>query len=714
MTNNPKKLAELSNYIQQFMANRYTEGYVKGVHDQDAALIVQQLLELNEQMDLLRYPPDVRACASLYWNIFENQQDKALLSAQLKGLGVILEVFPNSQTKGDIVEKLTSEIRTFLEETQLFDLQIAAQAAEYLFYELTRSNDFVISKEAANLYQQFQQFLRQQKRLSKYNTSIEPLADKPAEKFKLINSWLQAFIQNNNNETNTQTFLSNRYINEVTTLLILDNFNPKKVVNVSTQQAISNLKGSHSSIQKGGIYDLDYHQFMQKIQTYTKNIVPKYQQFSELKKSKTEQFRHQLRLEEFKPRVLSSFVRNQLIDKVYLPLIGDNLAKQIGVVGENKRTDLMGMLLLISPPGYGKTTLMEYVASRLGLIFMKINGPAIGHHVTSLDPDEAPNAAAREELKKLNLAFEMGDNVMIYVDDIQHCNPEFLQKFISLCDGQRKIEGVYKGVSKTYDLRGKKVCIVMAGNPYTESGEKFTIPDMLANRADTYNLGDILGDTEHLFKLSYIENCLTSNAILNRLASKSSKDVLTLVQMAETGDREGITFEANHTADELNEYVNILEKLLKIRDIVLRVNLEYIASAAQADEYRTEPPFKLQGSYRDMNKLAEKVVPIMNEQELQTLILSHYESESQTLTNGAEANLLKFKEINNLISDEEKKRWEEIKDTFQRNQLLGGLGQDRMGQLVGQMTAIAKGLDDYSKAFIDGFQNISTKLGEGE
>src|SRR5690606_26255190 len=99
---------------------------------------------------------------------------------------------------------------------------------------------------------------------------------------------------------------------------------------------------------------------------------------------------------------------------------------------------------------------MEYVASRLGLIFMKINGPALGHHIVSLDPEDADNAASREEVEKLNLAFEMGDNVMLYLDDIQHCNPEFLQKFISLADGQRKIEGVYKGKSKTYDFRGKK------------------------------------------------------------------------------------------------------------------------------------------------------------------------------------------------------------------------------------------------------------------
>ena len=68
--------------------------------------------------------------------------------------------------------------------------------------------------------------------------------------------------------------------------------------------------------------------------------------------------------------------------------------------------------------------------------------------------------------------------------------------------------------------------------------------------------------------------------------------------------------------DELNEYTSVLEKLLRVRDIVLKVNLEYIYSAAQADEYRSEPAFKLQGSYRNMNKIAEKVVPVMNEEEL--------------------------------------------------------------------------------------------------
>ncbi len=90
------------------------------------------------------------------------------------------------------------------------------------------------------------------------------------------------------------------------------------------------------------------------------------------------------------------------------------------------------------------------------------------------------------------MALEMGDNVMLYLDDIQHCNTELLQKFIPLCDATRRIEGVWQGHAKTYDLRGRKFAVVMAGNPYTESGQRFQIPDMLSNRADVYNLGRLL------------------------------------------------------------------------------------------------------------------------------------------------------------------------------------------------------------------------------
>ena len=243
----------------------------------------------------------------------------------------------------------------------------------------------------------------------------------------------------------------------------------------------------------------------------------------------------------------------------------------------------------------------------------------------------------------------------------------------------------------------------MAGNPYTESGAKFQIPDMLANRADIYNLGDIIGDTEDLFKLSLIENALTANPILQQLSSKNFDDVYTLLQRLETGNDE-LQLKGNHSSRELEEYTLILKKVLKIRNTVIKVNAAYIKSAAMDDAYRTEPAFKLQGSYRDMNKLVAKVVPVMNENELQTLLLSHYESESQTLTAAAEANLLKYKELIGDLHDEDATRWETIKETFVKNNKLKGFGDaNEMAQLLAQLMQFSDNLEGIKNVLQQGF-----------
>ena len=335
---------------------------------------------------------------------------------------------------------------------------------------------------------------------------------------------------------------------------------------------------------------------------------------------------------------------------------------------------------------------MEYVAHRLGLIFMKINGPALGHEVRSIDPAQAPDATSRQELEKLNLALEMGNNVMLYVDDIQHTHPEFLQKFISLCDGTRRIEGVWKGRTKTYDVRGKKFCVIMSGNPYTESGEVFKIPDMLANRADIYNLGDTLGGMQEAFALSYIENGLTSNPVLAPLATRDMADVYRFVAKAE-----GKPFSANelshgYSGAEINEIVSTLQRLMQVRDVVLRVNQQYIASAAQADQYRTEPPFKLQGSYRNMNKMTEKISAVMNDAELLQLIADHYQGESQLLTTGAEENLLKLAELRGNMTAEQSERWAQIKRDFLRNKAMGGSDSDVGSRVVAQLNDLVEGI----------------------
>ena len=680
--------------VQQYAASRLNEGYVKGIHPEDATVILQAFAQLDAALDTLKYDANTRILAQLFWYFGLNKEEQLLLHKQLKGLGAIRKTFISEEHVFSLKDNLSKKIASFISDKKEWQSSIenteedSLGAANYLIVELSRNDGFAVSKTALQLSSDFELYLKNQKANTSFKESTNKLKKHEAALYQLLKEWIKAFLASNNQ-------VKNPYLAEAAWLIFKKqkediDFLPERINDHISQQKINDLQGTHSSI-KGSTFLLNYHNFTKDLKRFTKIDIPNFKHFTRLKKETAATLRKELKLDSFKPKILSSFVRNQLINDVFLPLIGENLAKQIGTAGDTKRTDLQGLLLLISPPGYGKTTLMEYITHRLGLTFMKINGPSLGHDVTSLDPSSAKNAAAREELTKLNLAFEMGDNAMIYIDDIQHCHPEFLQKFISLCDAQRKIEGVWKGDSKTYDLRGRKVCIVMAGNPYTESGERFQIPDMLANRADIYNLGDIIGGSETVFKLSYLENSLTSNPTLAPLNNQNRKDIYTLIQWASNGTRTDDELEGDYAPETIKDYITVFEKALKIRDVILTVNQAYIESAAQEDAYRTEPPFRLQGSYRDMNKMVGKVVPIMNDKELEQLILTHYESEAQTLTSGAEANLLKFKEMTGRLTEEEMLRWATIKEQFvKQNDLV--TTEDKMSEIIKEMNRFANTL----------------------
>ncbi|MFN0068263.1 MAG: AAA family ATPase, partial [Limisphaerales bacterium] len=686
--------------VQEFMAARYQDGYTKGVHDLDGSRIFAALAEIHLALQRARFHPSARACALVYWTRFCPAETRTLWGTKLRAFGERNRLFPGDPVQAGYVTALRQLIGGFLKSQPLYPESLATEAGEYLFHELSGGESFTVTREAGDLAAAFLRHLVTKGHEDTFTAARAALGGHPSSELELVRDWVRGFLLGRNTghlpgrtgaDDPAERLRGAPHLEETAALLFCGDDVPRSPVHAESSRILDGMMGAHPRIQANR-YVFDYLDFTERLRRFEAEAVPRFEACHRIKGQLLDRERRRLRLDEFKPRVLSSFVRNQLIDRVYLPLVGDNLAKQVGAAGAAKRTDLMGLLLLISPPGYGKTTLLEYVASRLGLVFIKINGPAIGHGTTSLDPEEAPNAAAREEIQKLNLSLEMGDNVLLCVDDIQHCSPEFLQKFISLCDAQRKIEGVWRRQSRTYDLRGRKVVVVMAGNPYTESGQKFKLPDMLANRADTYNLGDIIGGSADYFKASYLENAVTSNAVLAPLANRSQKDVHSFIRLAETGDRDAEGFEGSYSAQEVEEITGVMKKLVSLREIILKVNLEYIHSAGQADDFRTEPPFRLQGSYRNMNRLAEKIVPIMNDQEVLELVTDHYRGESQTLTTGAEANLLKFKELLGLLSAGEQARWADIKKTY-RQLVRGGDRSDPAGRIVSQLAGFQSGLE---------------------
>ncbi|MBK8239560.1 MAG: DNA repair ATPase [Deltaproteobacteria bacterium] len=675
--------------VRRYAADRYQEGYERGVHDADAAAILGKLVTLHASAGLLRFSAPVRALALLHWSYGDDAR-RGRWHSRARSLLRLRSTFARAEAVDELAGEIAGSIRAWIDAAAApFASTLAPLAAHYLVEELAADRPrFVLGADAAALRDGLMRRLEGANLRRGLEDDLQALAEDPISRYVVALAWLRGWLERSDDDDVKRRAPA---LAEAAAAIATGDAVEREVSAGLVSAEVTDLLGQHPRIVSRRL-ELRIDEFSERTDAFRRERVPAYLRYREQRQQLVDRERSRLRLEELRPKVLTSFVRNRLIDEVYLPLIGDNLAKQLGAAGEGKRTDLMGMLLLISPPGYGKTTLMEYVASRLGLAFVKVNGPALGHGVTSIDPADAPNATARQEVEKINFGLEMGNNVMLYLDDIQHTNPELLQKFISLCDAQRRIEGVWKGRTRTYDLRGKKFCVVMAGNPYTESGEKFQIPDMLANRADTYNLGDILHGKDELFALSYIENAVTSNRVLAPLATREPADLHRLVRLAHGEEVPASEFAGAYSAVEIAEIVAVLQRLFKVQKVLLDVNRQYIASASMDDRFRTEPPFKLQGSYRNMNKLAEKVVAAMNDDEMERLVDDHYRSESQTLTIGAEQNLLKLAELRGRMSEVERARWDAIKLEFQRLKMVGGSDEDPVARVTAGLANLAQGL----------------------
>ncbi len=639
------------------------EDYQRGVHDADATLILKALATLAGSAGELRWPAGARVLAQAHY-----AQLDAAAQAAIRAHAAGLLWFVERQQPAPLPPSwLAALAERALQLGLTADANIVEAAARHLIASLgTEHPGFIAAAEALELAEQ----LRAE--LSRGALAALGSALLPGERLTLARQWC-ASLTPGGQAPRAATAL------EAAAVLCFPEV-PRTRANLPLHARVEGLRSEHPRIASGAL-ELDVPEFLARLSAYANSVEPQWRAFAALRHRISERERVRLGLARFQARPMAGFVRNRLIDEVYLPLIGNNLAKQIGTVGE-QRSDRSGMLLLISPPGYGKTTLMEYLADRLGMTFVRVNGPTLGHDVISLDPAQAPERGGAEELVKLNLGLAMGVNVMLYLDDIQHLSSEFLQKFISVADGTRRIDAVIDGVARTIDLRGKRFALVMAGNPYTESGDVFRIPDMLANRADVYNLGDVLSGREALFADSYIENSLTAHPMSAPLAERPRAEILSVLRAAR-GEDESLPTGLPAAA------VEVVKRMVAVRDVLGRVNAAYVASAAQDDAYRTEPPFKLQGSYRNMVKLSAQLSPLLTQPELDSLIRDHYRAEAQTLGARAEENLLKLAHLIGAPDADEQARWLAVCDNFKRLAKQGGKSADGATRAAQMLAEIA-------------------------
>ena len=132
---------------------------------------------------------------------------------------------------------------------------------------------------------------------------------------------------------------------------------------------------------------------------------------------------------------------------------------------------------------------------------------------------------------------------MIYVDDIQHCNPGVSAE-------------VHLALRRPAPHRGRLARPhphLRSARPqgrrghgrqplHRERRSSSRSPTCSPTAPTPTTSATSSAAATDAFKASYLENAVTSNAALAPLANKSQKDIRSFIRMAETGQRDGISF----------------------------------------------------------------------------------------------------------------------------------------------------------------------------
>ena len=342
----------LARTISAVALESYDEGYERGIHDRDAIAILSRLVHARETVGLLRYPGSARSLAVLFWASLDDDE-----RAKLRRAGVSRGKLRDRFGVKDALAPLATTLEEALRASDLCELDGASGgaplAARYLAEELaapTTEVRFISSAAAEKLRRSLTDELELQGLRSEFDDDVRALSGRPREQLELAIAWVAGHAQRREDDA-----ASADVVLEAATLICTPEV-AREPSSALTDLRVEGLLGHHPRVRQG-VLELHFDAFLNRLESFEGERVPGFREYRQKRAKLIERERYRLRPEELRPRVMTSFVRNQLISDVYLPLIGDNLAKQIGAAGAAKRTDLMGLLLLISPPGYGKTTL---------------------------------------------------------------------------------------------------------------------------------------------------------------------------------------------------------------------------------------------------------------------------------------------------------------------------------------------------------------------
>ncbi len=561
---------DLAALVRRAAQESYDEGYERGVHDHDATAILAAVLRRYEGAGLLRHQPAARAEALEFWAHGTSPEERAAWTRRARSLARARDTFGPTPAVADFLTELAGHT--------------GEPAAAYLFDELTTGPEgFVISAAARTLLDKFRRAVGS----SAYDDDVRAVADLPARR-QLVEAWLTAYTTASGTEADPGDLAE-----AVAAELCPDV--PRHESDARLTETVGGLLGTHPRIAAGTL-SLRIDELLGRTREFMTSEVPAHRAYQRRRTALVAAERARLRLDEYRPRVMSTFVRGRLVDEVYLPLVGDSLARQIGTTGEGRRTDTSGLLLLSSRRrGTARRPSWSTSPSGSGWCWSRSAGPRSG---TASSPSTRPRRRTRPPARRWRRSTSRSRPATTCCSTSTTSSTPRPNSWrnSSRCAMRRGGWRACGRACRVHTTYGETVRRLHDRQPLHRVGRPVPGPRharqpgrRLEPRRCPHRQGG--GVRAELRRERADLQPGPRPAGRPRPRRPGPADPARGRRPSARADR------LSYACDpaELGRVVAVLGHLLTARDTVLAVNSAYMASAGATDAARTEPPFRLQG-----------------------------------------------------------------------------------------------------------------------
>ncbi|MEM8934208.1 MAG: hypothetical protein AAGE94_23645, partial [Acidobacteriota bacterium] len=281
--------------VRQVASDRYDEGYERGLHDHDAAKLLEQLVAMHQTAGLLRFAPRPRALACLFWAFFSEQTSKAHWERRSRSLARLRTAFAHSPAIQELAGDLSSAIVTFAEEHGIaIGEDEAVLAGTYLFEELSKHPvSFTTSAEAIQLRDNFLRYLDLHHDRRAFDEDLRELQDDLEQRYRLAVAWLQAYLDEPEADDDRTT--QRPSLDEAAVLLLTERRLDRTPSSALQQRTVEGLLGQHGRIRERRM-TVRLDEFLARLTAFRQARVPGFRSFQERRHEQLEEERHRLRL----------------------------------------------------------------------------------------------------------------------------------------------------------------------------------------------------------------------------------------------------------------------------------------------------------------------------------------------------------------------------------------------------------------------------------